>query len=57
MKMDVVVDDVPAEKAEEFAGTVVAAVGGAVEGEDALAGEMLAVVAGGDEDGESSGPR
>lgn len=52
MQMDVVVDEVRAEEAEEFAGAVVAAVGGAVEFELALAGEALAVGAGGDEDGE-----
>jgi hypothetical protein len=45
MKMDVVVDDVWAEVAEEFAGAIVAAVGGAVRGEDALGGEGLVKIA------------
>jgi len=52
VEVDVVVDEVWAEEAEEFAGTVVAAVGGAVDFELALAGEALGVGARGDEDGE-----
>ena len=52
MEMHVVVDDVLAKEAEEFAGAVVAAVGGAVEAEHALAGEAPGVVGRGDEDGE-----
>ena len=52
MEMDEVVDEVFAEEAEEFAGAVVAAVGGAVEAEHALAGEALAVRGRGDEHGE-----
>ena len=52
VEMDVVVDEVLAEEAEEFAGAVVAAVGGAIEFELTLAGEVLGVVVGGDEDGE-----
>jgi hypothetical protein len=43
MEMDVVVDDVFAEEAEEFAGTVMAAEFGAVDLEHALAGEARAV--------------
>ena len=50
MEMDVVVDDVFAEEAEEFARAVVAAEFGAVEREHALAGEARAVR--GDEHGE-----
>ena len=55
MEMDVVVDEVGAEEAEEFAGAVVAAVGGAIEFQNTLAGEVLAVVLRGDEHGEQSG--
>ena len=55
MEMEEVVDEVFAEEAEEFAGAVVAAVGGAVEFELALAGEALAVLGRGDEHGEWSG--
>ena len=47
-----VVDEVGAEEAKEFAGAVVAAVGGAIERQNALAGEVLAVVLRGDEHGE-----
>ena len=50
--MDVVVDEVWAEEAEEFAGAVVAAVSGAIEFELALAGEALAVRGRGHEHGE-----
>ena len=50
MEMDVVVDDVFAEEAEEFARAVVAAEFGAIELEHALAGEARAVH--GDEHGE-----
>ena len=44
MEMDEVVDEVFAEEAEEFAGSVVAAVVGEVEFELARAGEALAVL-------------
>ena len=57
MEMDVVVDEVLAQEAEEFAGAVVAAVGRAVEAEHALAGETPSVVGRGEEDGEPSGAR
>jgi hypothetical protein len=53
VEMDVVIDDVLAEEAEEFAGAVVTAISGAVEGEDALVVAMSAFVASGDEDGDS----
>ena len=52
MEMNVVADEVGAEEAEEFAGAVVAAVGGAVEFELAPVGEALAVPGRGDEHGE-----
>jgi hypothetical protein len=52
MEMDVVVDEAEAEEAEEFTGAVVAAVGGAIEFQNTLAGEVLAVVLRGDEQGE-----
>ena len=51
VQVDVVVDDVGAEEAVEFAGTVVAAVGGAVEAKHALPGEVPVVLRG-DDDGE-----
>ena len=55
MEMDVVVDEVGAEEVEEFAGAVVAVVGGAIEFELALAGEALAVRGRSHEHGERSG--
>lgn len=55
MQMHEIIHHVLAEEAEEFAGAVLAAVGGAVEFEEALAGEVLGVVLGGDEDGEFQG--
>jgi hypothetical protein len=51
VKVDVVVDDVFAEEAEESAGAIDAAELGAIEVEHALRGEALAI-GGGDEDGE-----
>ena len=47
MELDVVVDEVGAEETEEFVGTVVAAVGDAIEFYT-LAGEVLTVVIRGD---------
>ena len=55
MQMDMIIDEVFAQESEEFAGAVVAAVGGAVEFELALAGQALSVFAGGDEHGEGEG--
>ena len=55
MEMDVVIDEVRAEEAEEFAGAVVAAVGGAIERQNTLAGEVQATVLRGDEHGELQG--
>ena len=52
VKLDVIVDKVRAKVAEEFPGAVLAAIGGAVEGEDALAGEVTGVVFRGDDGGE-----
>jgi hypothetical protein len=52
VEIDVVIDEMGAEVAEEFAGAVGAAVGGAIEFQDALTGEVVAVVLGGDQDRE-----